>query len=428
MDLSVYSEIGKLDRVLVHEPGLELDRMPPSLMEDLLFDDILYGPIARDEHQFFVNVLRAFGSEVYDFLTLLTETLASVGEVERMGLLRLISMHERLSSKMEGRLSELPPSELAGVLVHGLLALPEDYAPDHLFDLYPAVNLLFSRDAQVVLADGIIYSAMKYNIRKRESVLSRFVFSRHPQLKVENVVADFSRTDLDLIEGVYGARTLEGGDVLIFNEGIIIVGVSERTTEAAANHLAASLKNHPFFHTMIMVPMPVSRSQMHLDTIFTRLSQDECLVYAPMICPGSVETLSAISIDLKAYPKKYGTRHNSLLEALKIHSVDLKPIHCGGKEDYIQQTREQWTDGANAFSMAPGVSILYARNTRTIEELDRQGYEVVEQNCFKKKNNGELSFSFSKGKKYVVLLPATELSRGRGGPRCMTMPLTRQKL
>ena len=429
MELSVYSEIGQLKTVIVHRPGQEVDSMPPSMMRELLFDDIIYGPGARQEHDRFAAVMRRLGVETVDFQQLLEEALeeaVKIGPEATSRLLEEIELVDGLELRVFEELSALPLAALSRALIEGLPSRPGEAAPDSLFRMQPIPNLLFSRDAQVVIADGVVISGMSRKARRREPLLSRFIFQNHPRLSGSSIYADFSRRADHHVWPENMSPTLEGGDVLILDERTLLVGVSERTTERAVDALIERLRSLQLFETLIMVPIPRARSAMHLDTIFTQISTSQCLVYGPMILSGGTETLSVITVDLRSRDD-WGARRPSLLEALTRAGIDLEPICCGGRVDYIQQAREQWTDGANSFAIRSGVVLLYARNAATAIELDRAGYHVVAVDDMSFSAGGECLYDFTPGKSYAILVAGHELSRARGGPRCMTMPLVREK-
>jgi arginine deiminase len=297
------------------------------------------------------------------------------------------------------------------------------YRPDPM----PIPNLLFSRDACMVLGEQLVVGAMHSPARSREPLLLRHVFAHHPELGTPGLHVDFTmhghRDGLPYM----ATPTLEGGDVIVFHEGIVLIGLSERTMESAADRLVDALRGSDRFRAVILVNMPAVRNAMHLDTIFTRASREECLVYAPMICNDRPETLRATSIDLSD-PHDLGRRHASVLDALAHLGVRLKAIPCGGRGSYVQQAREQWTDGANCFALRDGVILLYGRNRGTAAELARHGYQLVDVANLDFDKDGRCLTTFDDTAKYALLLEGHELSRARGGPRCMTMPLLRDPL
>ncbi len=424
MNLSIFSETGHLRSLMTHRPGPEIDNMPPDLMEELLFDDILHGATAREEHGLFTRAIEAFGVENLDFTDLLAEALA-LDAGATSDLLRRIAEREHMRPELLERLEGLSPAELTGALVGGLPAAAADMSPEHYFELSPLPNLLMSRDAQAVLGEGLLIASMKRRARARETTLSAFLFSNHPRLASNPHYLDVEQSPQAGHHARFGQLTLEGGDVLVLREGVITVGVSERTMERSIDLLADTLRRVGAFRHLIMVRMPMSRSQMHLDTIFTRISDDQCLVFPPMFEEGYAETLSTVSIDLESNAVDPGRRHRSFFDACQAAGVDLEPIACGGREDHIMQRREQWTDGANSFALAPGLIFMYRRNEATLAELDRHGYGIVPVESFIDDPADTLD-SHARGKRYAITLPSSELSRARGGPRCMTCPLVRE--
>jgi arginine deiminase len=428
MPLRVNSEIGKLSSVLVHLPGPEIDRMVPAMMEELLFDDILFGSRAREEHRRFQQVLGYVADEVLDVQDLLGEVL----EVPQQRADVLEDLGEALGwgPDMDYRLRDLSADELASALVTGIERPPAEIAapPSELYWLPPIPNYFFQRDPLVVLGDRAIRGSMATAARLREPLLSGYVFQHHPRFAgpaedrfwFREFSADYGRPS------AYARMrpTLEGGDILVLREDILLMGYSERTKKTTIERLAESLqeKGSPV-RRIFVVAVPPARSYMHLDTVFTMISRDECLIYAPMILPGGAEEADVYQCDLTRRPISW-TSETDVLAALRSEGMDLKPIRCGGT-DPISERREQWTDGANAFALAPGVLLMYDRNERTAEELSKAGYEVVDEADLLL---GKSHLDLRRSKKYAVRLAAHELSRARGGPRCMAMPLVRDEL
>ena len=423
MTLKVTSEIGKLSSVLVHLPGPEIDRMVPAMMEELLFDDILYGARAREEHRRFQQVLGFVADEVLDAQTLLGEVL-EVPE-QRDAVLEDLGRILGWGPDMDYRLRDLPAAGLASALVTGF-EKPAQEAALSASDLYwmaPIPNWFFQRDPLVVVGDRVIRGSMATPARLREPLLSGYVFQYHPRFARPDGIFWFQEFSADYSPAASYARmrpTLEGGDVLVLREDVLAIGYSERTEKTTIERLTETLKamKSPI-RRIFVVAVPPARSYMHLDTVFTMISREECLVYAPMIVAGGAEEADVYECDLTKREVTW-TSEKDLLSALKTQKMDLRPVRCGG-DDPIAERREQWTDGANAFAVAPGVILLYDRNVRTADELARAGYTVIDE--------ADLLLGRAElptGKKAVVRLAAHELSRARGGPRCMAMPLVRE--
>jgi arginine deiminase len=427
MSLKVTSEIGKLKSVLVHLPGPEIDRMVPSMMEELLFDDILYGNRAREEHRRFQQVLGYVADEVLEVQDLLEEVL-EVPE-QRGAILDDLSNILGWGPDMDDRLRDLTAEQLASALITGI----EKPAPgiasaaSELYWLPPIPNYFFQRDPLVVVGERAVRGSMATSARLREPLLSGYVLSLHPRFaSPEGGKFWFQEFSADYSKASAYARmrpTLEGGDVLVLREDLLAIGYSERTEKTTIERLAESLKKLKApIKRIIVVAIPPERSFMHLDTVFTMISQDECLVYGPMILPDGAEEADVYECDLSKREITW-TTEKDLLSALKAAKLDLRPIRCGG-DDPIAERREQWTDGANAFALAPGVVLMYDRNEATAAELSRAGYSVVDEaDLLLGREELEL---WKPNKKYVIQLAAHELSRARGGPRCMTMPLVRE--
>src|ERR1700682_905178 len=379
MTLKVTSEIGKLSSVLVHLPGPEIDRMVPAMMEELLFDDILYGARAREEHRRFQQVLGFVADEVLDAQTLLGEVLQVPGQreacVEDLG--RILGW----GPDMDYRLRDFPAAGLAPALVTGF-EKPAQEAALSASDLYwmaPIPNWFFQRDPLVVVGDRVIRGSMATPARLREPLLSGYIFQYHSRFARPDGIFWFQEFSADYSPAASYARmrpTLEGGDVLVLREDLLAIGYSERTEKTTIERLAEAFKARKSpIKRIIVVAIPPQRSYMHLDTVFTMISPDECLVYGPMILPDGAEEADVYECDLTKREITW-TTEKDLLSALKAQKLDLKPVRCGGDAP-IAERREQWTDGANAFALAPGVILMYDRNEATAAELGRAGYTVV---------------------------------------------------
>jgi arginine deiminase len=419
MQLNVTSEIGRLKSVLVHLPGREIDVMIPPMMNQLLFDDILYGQVAREEHRRFQQLIRFIAPEVLDIQDLLEEVLES-DEGKRL-VIRDLEKRKILGRKLAPALREQPAALLAQTLIGGIPHERDGKGELPSFDLLPVPNYFFMRDPQVVIGNGVVVCGMATQARSRESLLSGYVFAHHPLFRESRRWSDFTA-------GIAPSRehkrmpTIEGGDILVPSRDLLLVGVTERTNRAGVRQLATSLREAGSeVRTIIVVELPRQRSFMHLDTVFTFTSRNECLIYPPVILPGGSQAATVTTIDLTKKGISYSPQ-KSLLAALKKRGFDLDPIYCGGRSA-VDQQREQWTDGANAFTLAPGIILLYERNVRTAEELAAHGYHIVYEDDLLL---GRTELETWTDTKYAIQMAGHELSRARGGPRCMTMPLVRE--
>jgi len=428
MNIHVDSEIGRLRRVLVHRPGWEIDRMTPAMMGQLLFDDILDGDEARDEHQDFVTVLERLGVEVLDAQDLLAAAVA--GTAAREHLFRELVSEYGFERPLLDRLRDLASDELARTLIEGLRSEPPPPGRRRprqrsLFELSPLPNYFFQRDPQAVLGRRVMISSMATDARERERLLAHLIFRYHPALVGE--YDGLVEIDAPAPHGSGWSRhqpyaTLEGGDLLVAGRDTVLVGVSERTNRSGAEELAEYLRReNASFQHLILVDLPSRRSYMHLDTVLTFIDHGTCLAYPPVIEPGSPESARVYHVELGAAELAFRLRP-SLRQALAEVGQEIELVPCGGP-DPVDQQREQWTDGANAFAVSPGVILLYRRNRRTLDELSRRGWRVLEEEDVIDGGAEALGHGPT-----VVSIPGHELSRARGGPRCMTMPLERDPL
>ncbi len=421
MSIKVFSEIGRLRRVLLHRPGLEIDWMVPSMMGQLLFDDILYGDQARAEHERFADVLRVAGVETLYAQDLLAEVLEAP-EV-RSELCARLETDGDLAPGCRGQLEEMSAGDLAAAAICGLRN-PEGYqsTETRLYDLAPVPNYFFQRDPHFLVGERVFLSSMATDARRREPLVSEMIFRHHPDLACASRPFSIAAGDPEARYPTGGdTPCLEGGDVLVANAETLLVGVSQRTNRRGVERLAEYLRREETsFRQLILVDLPTQRTYMHLDTVFTLVDEGLCLAFLPVIQPRRRLSAQAFWVDLGAKNLSFSLRP-SVLEAIAEAGLDLEPIPCGASQDVLEQAREQWTDGANAFTVSPGLILLYRRNRRTLDELSSRGWNVVDEEEILSGRR-----QIREGEQTVITVLGNELSRARGGPRCMTMPLERE--
>ncbi len=400
---SVYNEIGKLRTVLLHRPGRELENLTPNRLKDLLFDDIPYLKVAQSEHDAMASVLRSHDVEVLYVENLLSETLSQDKKIVKEFVNDVIKLNnitsEEFASKIREYLLSLSVDELVEKIISGVksteinmnyTSLASHVRREFPFLIKPMVNLYFQRDPVVTIGNGIAVNRMSTSVRRREALLMDYVYKYHHEFKDLNIPRYYNLEDPFFIEG---------GDVEILNSEVVAIGISQRTEPEAVELIARRiLEFGDSFNTILAFEIPQSRAFMHLDTVFTMLDYDKFVIHAKLTGMVKLFALKLSGDGIAIIPEE-DNLEEVLKRYLKLPAV--KIVKCGG-DDPVDQDREQWSDGSNTLCISPGTVITYSRNYVTNSLIRKAGVEVIE-------------------------IPSSELSRGRGGPRCMGMPIVRDK-
>ncbi len=398
--INIKSEYGKLKKVLLHRPGEETENIAPSTYEKLLFDDAYFLKQAQIEHDYFAKVLRDNGVEVLYLEDLVAETISISEEIKNDFLEQFV--HEAKIDK-KSRLfptvikylksfddnKELVVKMMAGVRFDelnndGRKSLSE-ISTNKLFVLEPLPNLIFTRDPFSTIEHGISLHTMRFETRKRETLFGYFIFKYHPEYK--GTTKYYNRTR---------SSTIEGGDVMILNETTIAVGISQRTEAQSIEKLAEKLflEGNSNINTIYAFDIPKGRSWMHLDTVFTQIDKNKFSIF-------NNYKFDVYKITKDKEDMKIESLQKDISEVMEdVFGNEVTLIVCGNGDPLISE-REQWNDGSNVLAIAPNTVITYNRNYVTNKALRDKGVNVIE-------------------------IPSSELSRGRGGPRCMSMPLQRE--
>lgn len=403
--IHVNSEIGKLKKVMVHRPGKEMENLMPDYLDRLLFDDIPYLKGAQEEHDRFVKAMEDEGVEVV-YLERLTADAIDAGDAKEEFIDQWISesgiVSESVKEVVKNQLLDLDTFDMVLKTMEGFrkTEVEAEHFSNSLADLLeseypflvdPMPNLYFTRDPFATMANGVTINQMFAETRNRETIYGDFIFKYHPEYK-EDVDKFYSRDEEDRIEG---------GDELVLSKDVLAIGISQRTDSRAIEKLARRVFEADAFKEVLGFDIGEHRKFMHLDTVFTMVDYDKFTIH-PEIEAG----LRVMSIkpdgngDIIIEEKESHNLDEVLAEALGLEEVTLIP--CGGG-DLVDSAREQWNDGSNTLTIAPGVVVVYDRNPITNALLKEHGLKLIE-------------------------LPGSELVRGRGGPRCMTMPLVREDI
>lgn len=408
MAIHVTSEIGVLKKVMLHRPGKELEQLVPRELERLLFDDIPYLKTARQEHEVFADILRNQGIEVVYLEDLMAETLKQNSGLKKQFVSEFIREGGSLAQFYKNQLMEFLDSvedekelvlkTMSGVQLDELKI--RDFSPlvkmanaEDRFVLDPMPNLYFTRDPFASIGDGVSLNRMFSQTRRRETIYGKYILHHHKDF-CGNMKFYYSR-DLPF--------SIEGGDILNLSRRVLAVGISQRTTPAAIERLAQHIFSDEAssIDTILAFDIPSIRAFMHLDTVLTQVDYDKFTIHPEILNSLSIFEISKgegketlhVSELTESLPAVLGTH-------LGLDQVTM--IRCGGR-DRIASEREQWNDGSNTLCVAPGKVIVYERNYITNSILEKHGIQVLE-------------------------MPSSELSRGRGGPRCMSMPFLREDL
>jgi arginine deiminase len=413
MQIDIRSEIGPLQGVILHTPGPEVENMTPKNAERALYSDILNLPVAQKEYAQLANLLDAVtrSFQVQDLL----ESVLAVPAVKARLVLQVCETEGCLDICDD--LLAMPEATLARQLIQGVVLQRDNltrFLSKERFAMRPLHNFFFTRDAAMAIQDEILIGRMAKPVRSRESIIMEAIFDHCSQFSV-NTVNPLDQKHPD------PRATIEGGDVLVARDDILVIGNGSRTSSQGIDFIIERLKTQKDRkrHILVQELPSTPESFIHLDMVFTFLDEVRCMVFEPLILRTS--KYQAIHIQIENGRVTRIREQKNLIDALRRLKLDVEPISCGGRADLWVQEREQWHSGANFFALAPGKVVGYARNVHTMEEMNNNGFDIIPAGAI---ISGKRTLADTG--RCAITLDGSELPRGGGGARCMTMPLRRR--
>lgn len=405
ININVTSEIGRLKKVMLHRPGREVENLVPEYLGRLLFDDIPYMKVAREEHDGFAETLRKNDVEVF-YLEELSSQVMEDNSI-KMEFIDEFLKESGITSKsvneaLRGYLLSMTPRDMIDTVMAGVrkeeieldkkTSLADLMMDEYPFYLDPMPNLYFTRDPGAIIGNGLSLNKMMMEARRRETLFLKYIYNYHPMFNNPKIPLWYDRKN---------EFPIEGGDQLVLSDRIVAIGCSERTSAEAIEEISRKLfESNTTFEKVLVFEIPKKRAFMHLDTVFTMINENMFTIHPGIQGPLSIYEVTKGAKGALKFKHNTSKLENILGKALGVDEVEL--VQCGGGDPMIAG-REQWNDGSNTLAISPGVVVTYERNYITNEILDKKGVNVL-------------------------TIPSSEISRGRGGPRCMSMPLERENI
>lgn len=414
--VDVCSEFGQLEAVIIHTPGQEVEEMTPENAERALYSDILNLSVAGNEYSYFKSVLNKV-THTFEVKDLLSDILKN-NEVKSRLLKEICSTEYAMDIYpwLMGQNAEA----LSRQLIQGVFIERNNltrFLSQERFRLRPLHNFLFTRDASMSFGNEVLIGKMASKVRDREAIIMNAIFTHHPLLETTTINPNTPENILN-----FPGISIEGGDFQVGREDVLVIGTGIRTSTQGIDFILENIKSKKrgLQHILIQELPDTPESFIHLDMVFTFLDVDACMIYEPLIM--ATNRFHTIHIRVDNGKVADIREQKNLPKALKNLGLDMSPVRCGGDLDSWTQEREQWHSGANFFAFAPGKVIGYERNIHTIEQLSQKGFQIIQAKDFL---SGACGLPDGK---CVITIPGSELARGGGGARCMSMPIRRKNL